>query len=77
MRKTLLMTVVAGAMTLSACGEKPQDHAGIRSDQPAQAGTGVAPFTDAGWTAGDKASWSNHLKARANYGMNDHLRAPK
>ena len=77
MRKMLMLSVMSGVMELSACGEKPQDQAGIRSDQPAQAGTGVAVFTDAGWTAGDKASWSNHLKARANYGMNDHLRAPK
>jgi len=77
MRKILLLTAVAGALALSACGENPQDHAGIRSDQPVQVGTGVAAFTDAGWTAGDKASWANHLKARANYGMNDHLRAPK
>ena len=77
MRKMLMLSVMSGVMVLSACGEKPQNQAGIRSDQPAQAGTGVAAFTDAGWTAGDKASWSNHLKARANYGMNDHLRAPK
>lgn len=77
MRKIFVLSVISAAMALSACGESPQDRAGIRSDKPAQAGTGVAVFTDAGWTAGDKASWSNHLKARANYGMNDHQRAPK
>jgi len=78
MRCTLISaTVVVAALALSACGEKPQDKMGIRSDQPAQAGTGVAAFTAPGWTVGDKASWSNHLKARANYGMNDHQRAPK
>ena len=77
MRMKLLLTAVTAALALSACGEKPQDSAGIRSDKPAQVGTGVAAFTDAGWSAGDKASWSNHLKARANYGMNDHQRAPK
>ncbi len=77
MRKTLILSALSGFALLSACGEKPQDTAGIRSDKPAQAGTGVAVFTDQGWTAGDKASWSNHLKARASYGMNDHQRAPK
>ena len=78
MRSTLISAVVVSAvLALSACGEKPQDKMGTRSDQPAQAGTGVAAFTDPGWTAGDQASWSNHLKARANYGMNDHQRAPK
>ncbi len=77
MRTLLLLSALAGAMVLGACGESPQDKVGIRSDKPAQAGTGVAVFTDPGWTAGDKASWSNHLKARASYGMNDHQRAPK
>lgn len=77
MRKIFFLTVMTGALALSACGENPQDQAGIRSDKPAQTGTGVAPFTDAGWKAGDKASWSNHLKNRAQYGMNDHQRAPK
>ena len=66
MRKTVL---------LSAHGLRQRRQA--RSDKAPQVGTGVAAFTDAGWTAGDKASWSNHLKARANYGMNDHQRAPK
>ena len=77
MRKIFLLMAVTSALALSGCGEQPQDRAGIRSDKPAQAGTGVAVFTDQGWTAGDKASWANHLKARASYGMNDHQRAPK
>ncbi len=78
MQRTLISaSLVTAALALSACGEKPQDKTGVRSDQPAQAGTGVAAFTDPGWKAGDQASWSNHLKARANYGMNDHQRAPK
>mgnify|MGYP006278915367 CR=1 FL=1 len=77
MRTSLTLTVLASAFLLSACAEKAQDRAGIRSDKPAQVGTGVAAFTDAGWTAGDKASWANHLRTRAQYGMNDHQRAPK
>jgi hypothetical protein len=78
MRKTLLTTgLLASVIALSACGEKPQDRVGVRNDQPAQAGTGVKAFTAPGWSAGDKAGWANQLKARANYGMNDHQRAPK
>ena len=77
MRTPLTLTLLACALALAACGEKAQDRAGIRSDKPVQVGTGVAAFTDAGWTAGDKASWSNHLRTRAQYGMNDHQRAPK
>lgn len=71
------VSILATAVALAACGEKPQDLGVVRSDRPAQAGTGVAPFTAPGWTAGDKASWANHLKARAQYGMNDHQRAPQ
>ena len=77
MRKILLLSAASAALTLCACGEKPQDKLGAGSDKPAATGTGVAAFTAEGWKAGDQASWSNHLKARANYGMNDHLRAPK
>jgi hypothetical protein len=78
MRSILISALtVTAAIALTACGEQAQDKAGIRSDKPAQAGTGVAAFTEPGWKAGDQASWSNHLKARANYGMNDHQRAPK
>ena len=62
---------------LAACGETRQDKAGVGSDKPAVAGTGVTVYTDPGWTANDKASWANHLKARAQYGQNDHARAPK
>jgi hypothetical protein len=71
------LAAVTTVVALSACGEKPQETKGVRSDKPAQVGTGVAAFTEPGWKAGDHASWSNHLKARANYGMNDHERAPK
>ena len=77
MRQVCFLLSLPLMLFLGACGEKAQDRAGIGSDKPAQVGTGVAAFTDAGWTAGDKASWSNNLKARANYGMNDHQRAPK
>lgn len=69
--------IIFSAALLVACGEKPQDTLGARSDKPAVSGTGVAAFTDPGWKAGDKDGWANHLKARASYGMNDHARAPK
>ena len=69
--------ILCSATLLMACGEKPQDTLGARSDKPAASGTGVAVFTAPGWKAGDKDGWANHLKARATYGMNDHARAPK
>ena len=69
--------IICSTFMLMACGEKLQDTAGVRTDKPPQAGTGVAAFTAPGWQAGDKAGWANHLQARATYGMNDHVRAPK
>ena len=77
MRKIVWLSALFAALALGACGEKPQDKLGAGSDKPAATGTGVAAFTAEGWKAGDAASWSNHLKARAQYGMNDHQRAPK
>ena len=69
--------IICSAILLVACGEKPQEVKGVRTDKSPYSGTGVAAFTEAGWKAGDKDSWANHLKARATYGQNDHVRAPK
>ena len=69
--------IIGSAVLLVACGEKPQDIKGVRTDKPPYSGTGVANFTEPGWKAGDKDGWANHLKARATYGQNDHVRAPK
>jgi len=71
------VVILCAALFLVACGEKPQDSLGSRSDKPAVAGTGVAVYTASGWKAGDKDGWANHLKARASYGQDDHARAPK
>ena len=69
--------ILSSALFLAGCGEQVQDKLGSSNDKPAVTGTGVAAFTDPGWKAGDKASWSSHLKARASYGQNDHARAPQ
>ncbi len=69
--------IFCSAILLVACGEKPQDVKGVRTDKPPYSGTGVAPFTEPAWKARGKDGWANHLKARATYGQNDHVRAPK
>ena len=65
--------VVLSALSLSACGEKPQTGLGIRSDAPAYSGTG-SNFTQPGWKAGDKTSWESELRARQQYGQNEYTR---
>ncbi|WP_396434911.1 hypothetical protein [Limnohabitans sp.] len=69
--------VFSSIWLLAACGESDQKTLGAITDQSVVAGTGVKVFTDPGWTPGDRASWANHLKARASYGQNDHARSPQ
>ena len=76
MMKRLVQTALAAAVALTAltaCGEKPQTGAGIRSDAPPYAGTG-SNFTQPGWKAGDKTAWESQLKARQLYGQNEYTR---
>ncbi|UCV00226.1 hypothetical protein [Acidovorax radicis] len=76
MMKRLVQTTLAAAVALAAltaCGEKPQTGAGIRSDAPPYAGTG-SNFTRPGWKVGDKTEWESQLKARQQYGQNEYTR---
>jgi hypothetical protein len=73
-RISLILLSCVGLMTLTACGEKAQ-VLGTKNDATAFSGVTNA-FLDPGWQAGDKNSWEQHLRARGQYGMNDHARAP-
>ena len=71
MRLLVVSVALAG---LSACGEKPQTMSGVKSD--------VAPFQGAqnqfaapGWKAGDKTSWEQGLKARAQNTQNEYSKS--
>jgi hypothetical protein len=61
-------------VTLSACGEKPQGMGGVKSDQAPHAGVGKSQYANKEWKPGDKSSWEQQLKARAQYGQNDYSR---
>ena len=74
------LTGLAGALvlisSLSACGDKIQNLAGQpKLDAAPYTGTGVQVFTSSDWKAGDKNSWTQQLKTRAQYGQNDHTRS--
>ena len=74
------LTVIAIALTvaaaLTACGDKAQELAGQpKFDAAPYTGTGVKVFTESDWKAGDKNSWAQQLKTRAQYGQNDHSRS--
>ena len=71
MMKATLLTA-ALALSLVACSEKPQTaNSQKRHDAPPYAGASQV-FSDAGWKAGDKASWESHLKVRTQRGQNDY-----
>ena len=71
---TRLSILLLSVAALTACGEKAQTL-GTKKDATAFSGAENA-FVATGWTAGDKNSWEQHLRARAQYGQNDNSRAP-
>jgi len=69
----IILLLVTG---LAACGDKAQELAGQpKLDAAPYTGTGVKVFTESDWKAGDKNSWAQQLKTRAQYGQNDHTRS--
>jgi len=65
--------LVAG---LAASDGKTQGLTGQpKLDAAPYTGTGVKVFTESDWKAGDKNSWAQQLKTRAQYGQNDHTRS--
>ncbi len=71
-----LASVLLLVTGLTACGDKTQELAGQpKLDAAPYTGTGVKVFTESDWKAGDKYSWAQQLKTRAQYGQNDHSRS--
>ncbi|KRB99657.1 hypothetical protein ASE11_08210 [Hydrogenophaga sp. Root209] len=75
------LTIAAAALTLglAACGDQPQEMngAGVKQDGAPYTGVGKSQYAQGGWSVGDKASWEQQLKARAQYGQNDYTRMSK
>jgi hypothetical protein len=75
MSKSVLTLSILSVLALGACMEKPQTL-GTKSDAAPFTGTGDAPaaFVNGGWKAGDKTSWEQALRARAQAGQNDYAK---
>ena len=71
MRRLLLLAMALAG--LSACTEKPQTLGGAKSDAAAYQGVDN-PFAAPGWKKGDKASWEQGLKARAQNTQNEYAK---
>lgn len=64
-----------GAMALAGCADKEQTATGYKSDAAPFNGTN-RPFVASGWKPGDRNSWEQHLKTRAQNGQNDYAKTP-
>jgi hypothetical protein len=65
---------LAAVAALAGCGETPQTiGTGVRTDTSAFQGTGK-PYAAPGWKQGDKTSWEQQLKVRAQTGQNDYAK---
>jgi hypothetical protein len=74
--KSMIFLILCAATLLAACGEKPQGLGAVKQDSPPHSGTSVSAFTAPDWKPGDKTSWEQQLRTRAQYGQNDYTRAP-
>ena len=75
-RLTLTSAALVALLSLAACGDAPQEisGSGVKQDGAPYTGVGQSQYQQPGWKAGDKGSWEQQLKARAQYGMNDYTR---
>lgn len=68
-----VIATVALGLSLVACGDKTGK--GVKNDAAPHTGVGASQYMGEGWKAGDRGSWEQQLKARAQYGQNDYTRA--
>lgn len=63
-----LISFMAVAVALAACGEKDQSLAGstVGSDNKAYEGV-KSPYLEKGWTTGDKVSWEKQMRDRGQH----------
>jgi opacity protein-like surface antigen len=76
-RLSVIALACAGLVGLAACGQKAQENAtgqAIKNDVASYAGVGKSQYAQGGWTAGDRSSWEQQLKARTQHGQNDYQR---
>ena len=66
----LVLTSMA-LVALVACGERPQTASGSKNDVASFKGADNQ-FVAPGWTAGDKTSWEQGLKARMQRTQNEY-----
>ncbi len=72
MRAALTMVLALGlALSLSACGEQPQE---LRKTDSKAWDAAQNPYVDPSWKAGDQASWEEQMRTRAQ-AQNEYVRS--
>ena len=72
-----LAAMTALAVTLAACGERPQELGAMsaaKKDAAAYTGGESSRFASEGHKSGDRNAWALHLKARAQNTQSDYQR---
>ncbi|MDZ4357329.1 MAG: hypothetical protein U1B84_13060 [Variovorax sp.] len=81
MSQRFTLSIAAAVLTLglAACGDQPQEMtgSGVKQDGAPYTGVGKSQYAQGGWSVGDKTSWEQQLKTRAQYGQNDYTRMSK
>ncbi len=70
-----LVPLLASALLLAACSDKPQVAATRQHDAKPWQGLAAGQSADAGWKAGDQTAWEEQLRNRAQRGQNEYTRA--
>jgi opacity protein-like surface antigen len=75
-KRTLTLAALSAVLvTLSACGDQPQElSSGVKQDGAPYTGVGKSQYVQGGWQVGDRNSWEQQLKTRTQYGQNDYTR---
>ena len=76
MKRTLsLFAAAAVGVAIAGCTEQPQTigNTGYKADAASFQGTGK-PYALPSWKQGDKTSWEQHLKTRAQNGQNEYAK---
>ncbi|MDB5900431.1 MAG: hypothetical protein JWP41_4033 [Ramlibacter sp.] len=75
MNRSAVLIASLALLSFAGCAEREQTANGIRSDAQPFVGTSrPEPFMAAGWKAGDRASWEQHMKVRTQGGQNEYVK---
>lgn len=73
MKRTATAALLALTLLVAACSEQGRTVGADAAPHVGPVGS-MTTFAAPGWKPGDKTSWEQSMKVRAQYGQNDHAR---